>query len=99
MRILETKINLVNVTNQNQFVCSTQFNIEEPETYTCAIQGPNSTEWAKAIEEELNQLCKIETWKLVHRNDIERAHWPLGGKWVYKVKRDVNGNIARFKAR
>lgn len=35
----------------------------------------------------------------MHKDEIERGHCPLGGKWVYKVKRDVDGNIATFKAR
>lgn len=51
------------------------------------------------MTEELDQLYKNDTWKLVPRDEIEPGHRPLGRKWVYKVKRDVDGNIARFKAR
>lgn len=29
---------------------------------------------------------------------MESGHRALGGKWVYKVKRDVDSNVARFKA-
>ena len=99
LKILATRINLANAADQDQFVSSTQFDVEEPETYARAMQGPNAAEWAKAMEEELDQLRKNETWELVHKNDIEPGHRPLGGKWVYKIKRDVDGNIARFKAR
>ena len=30
---------------------------------------------------------------------METGHRALGGKWVYNIKRDVDGNVARFKAR
>ncbi len=40
-----------------------------------------------------------ETWILVQKNEIQPGHRALGGKWVYKVKRDVNGDIVRVKAR
>ena len=33
LKILATRINMANAANQNQFVCSIQFDIEEPETY------------------------------------------------------------------
>ena len=54
LKILATRINLANAVDQDQFVSSTQFDVEEPETYTCAMQGPNTAKWAKAIEEELD---------------------------------------------
>ena len=63
------------------------------------MEGPNSTQWAWAMEEELDQLRKNDTWILVPKSEIKPGHRPLGGKWVYKVKQDVDGKIARFKAR
>ena len=42
--LLATKINSVNARNYYQFVCTTQFDTEEPETYARAMQGPNATQ-------------------------------------------------------
>lgn len=36
---------------------------------------------------------------LVTENDVEQGHKVLSKKWVFRVKRDVNGGITRFKAR
>lgn len=63
------------------------------------MQGLHAAEWARAIKEELDQLYKNKTWTLVHPDDMEPGHRSLEGKWVYKVKRDVDGNVVRFKAR
>lgn len=63
------------------------------------MQGPNAAQWAQTMEEELDQLNKNETWILTPKSEIQPGHRPLGGKWVYKFKRDVDGNIARFKVR
>ena len=97
--LASTRVYTANAGDLDQFVCSIQFNIKEPETYARAMQGPNAAQWAKAMEEELDQLHKNETWTLVLKDDIEPGHRPLGGKWVSKIKRDVNGNVAWFKAR
>lgn len=85
--------------DQDQFAYSTQFDIEEPETYNRAMSGSYSSQWSRAMREELDQLEKNNTWTLVNKRDIQPGHRTLSGKWVYKVKRDVNGDIARFKAR
>lgn len=42
--ILAIKINSVNAGDYNQFVCVTQFDTEEPETYARAMQEPNATQ-------------------------------------------------------
>lgn len=95
--LLATRIHAANAGDLDHFVGSTQFDVEEPERHT---QGQcRDQTWAKAMKEELDQLHKNDTWILVPRSEIEPGHRPLGGKWVYKVKRDVDGNIARFKAR
>eukprot|EP00955_Chlamydomonas_euryale_P033568 347955-Chlamydomonas_euryale.AAC.1 len=37
-----------------------------------------------------------ETWELVKCPQGAKL---LSGRWVYKIKRDAHGNIARYKAR
>ena len=37
LRILATKINSANAVDQDQFACSTQLDVEEPETYARAM--------------------------------------------------------------
>lgn len=63
------------------------------------MQGPNAAKLAKAIEEELDQLRKNETWELLHKTDVKPDYRALVGKWVYKIKHNVDGKIACFKAR
>ena len=99
IEILATKIHSTNSADQDHFVYATQFDVEEPETYARAMQWPNAPHWAKAMEEELDQLKKNETWIVTPKSEIQPGHRPLRGKWVYKIQRDVDGNIARFKAR
>lgn len=55
-----------------------------------------STHWQKTMQEEFLALQNQGTWKLVPADSSQRV---LGYKWVYKLKRDAQGNIARYKAR
>ncbi|CAL9008157.1 unnamed protein product [Prunus brigantina] len=65
----------------------------EPSSYRIAAQSPA---WVKAMHEELEALQMQGTWSLVpcpSRKNI------VGSKWIYKIKRNADGSIARYKAR
>ena len=50
----------------------------------------------KAMEEELNQIKKNDTWELVPRSKDKNI---IGTKWVFRNKLDENGQVTRNKAR
>ncbi|GJU24330.1 putative RNA-directed DNA polymerase [Tanacetum coccineum] len=52
--------------------------------------------WHQAMKEEYDALMKNGTWSLVPRASTINV---VDGKWVYKLKRDKNGAIIRYKAR
>lgn len=61
IKIFVTKIHSANAPDQDHYICSIQFDVEEPETYARAMQGPNAPQWTQVMEEELDQLNKNET--------------------------------------
>ncbi|GJU95339.1 putative RNA-directed DNA polymerase, partial [Tanacetum coccineum] len=67
--------------------------ITEPTSFTVAN---NSPEWRQAMKEEYDALMKNGTWSLVPRASTTNV---VDGKWVYRLKRDKNGAIIRYKAR
>jgi hypothetical protein len=68
----------------------------EPTTHPEAINGPESTQWGQAITSELNSHKENGTWTACKLPPGRKA---IGCKWVFKVKRDENGNVERYKAR
>ena len=61
-----------------------------------AFSGEHSAEWKQATDSEFNSLIENETWELVSLPEGKNA---VGSKWVFKVKRDENGCVQRYKAR
>jgi hypothetical protein len=66
---------------------------EEPTTYGEAAERQ---EWKRAMVEELKSITDNKTWTLT---DTPLGKKPIGLKWVFKLKRDADGNITRYKAR
>ena len=67
--------------------------VHEPERYATSA---NVTHWRAAMEEETHTLTKDKTWDLV---DTTKGVKPIGFRWVYKVKYNVDGSINQYKAR
>jgi hypothetical protein len=68
----------------------------EPATYEEATSCPASEEWNLAIQEELGSHESHGTWELVPK-PVGRSC--IGSKWVFKLKRGMDGEVTRHKAR
>lgn len=68
----------------------------EPETYKQAVEDVHSSEWQKAMKNEYDCLMKHGTWQLVERPTDRKI---IKNKWVYKIKKNTNGEVVKFKAR
>ena len=68
----------------------------EPKSLKEALNGKHSSQWQNAMDSEYESLTKNGTWDLVNMPENKNL---IGCKWVYKVKRNAEGNVDRFKAR
>ena len=59
------------------------------------IESNKNDEWIKAMNEELHQIEKKETWELVPRPKDKNI---IGTKWVFKNKFNQGGQVIRNKA-
>jgi hypothetical protein len=65
----------------------------EPKIFEEASQEDN---WIRAMNEELDQIEKNNTWELVPRLEDKNV---IGSKWVFKNKMNEKGQVVRNKAR
>ena len=68
----------------------------EPTTYQEAIVDPNSEKWVEAMKAEMQSMFDNKVWTLVAPPEGVK---PVGCKWVFKEKTDMDGNVSIFKAR
>lgn len=69
---------------------------DEPKTFRQAMECEDKEMWVAAMKEEYLSLVKNETWKLVVRPSNRNV---IDNRWVYKIKRNTDGSVERYKAR
>jgi len=69
----------------------------EPRTYKEASNGPHSKEWEKAIDTEYRTLQITGTFEWVPK--LPEGRKSIGSRIIFRLKRDGNGNITKYKAR
>ena len=68
----------------------------EPLSYQEAKKNPDSDKWMAATQEEFDSLVQMGVWEAIPRPKDRKV---IGCKWVYKLKLNGDGSIARYKAR
>jgi hypothetical protein len=79
------------------------FQLEYSGLCLVAAEEPNSVEqaltesyWRDAMQAEMKAIEANRTWEV---SELPRNHKAIGLKWVFKVKKDPEGNIVKYKAR
>lgn len=69
---------------------------DSPETYKEAVDGKDSSNWKKAMDNEMDSLKENQTWELT---DLPVGARVIPCKWVYRLKTNPDGSINKYKAR
>ena len=67
-----------------------------PPTVSVALGGEKGSEWASAMEAELDGLWENEVFEEVDRPKGKKV---IGTKWVLRVQTDAEGRLEKYKAR
>ena len=66
---------------------------DEPNTFAKSERNPC---WRKAMQEEMTSITENQTWSL---EDMPPGHRVIGLKWIFKLKRNEEGEVVKHKAR
>ncbi|KAK8540260.1 hypothetical protein V6N12_046548 [Hibiscus sabdariffa] len=69
---------------------------DEPKTYQDAVLSPDSEKWLEAMRSEMDSMSDNQVWTLVEPPEGIK---PIGCKWVFKKKIDMDGNVQTYKGR
>ena len=68
----------------------------DPVSLMEALGNSDKAYWKDAMEKEMKSLSVNKVWDLV---SLPKGKKVIGSKWVFKTKRNVDGNVERYKAR
>ena len=69
---------------------------DEPTTYKESLNSSESKKWFITMKLEMDSIYTNQEWTLV-----DPPEWikPIGCKWIFKKKMDIEGNVITYKAR
>ena len=69
---------------------------DEPENYDEVLNSSERDLWLKAMQSEMDSMSENKVWTL---SDAPDGVKPIGCKWVFKKKTDMEGKVVTYKAR
>ncbi|KAL4353691.1 hypothetical protein GQ457_06G010260 [Hibiscus cannabinus] len=81
------------VSNSHERRVTPLLHLTEPQTIKEALKSPH---WKQATQEEYDALVRNNTLSVVELPPNRRA---VSCKWIFKVKKNANGSVARYKVR
>ena len=60
------------------------------------MSSPDSEKWLEAMRSEMDSMSENQVWTLVEPPEGIK---PIGCKWVFKKKTDMDGNVQTYKGR
>ncbi|GJY88405.1 gag-pol polyprotein [Tanacetum coccineum] len=85
----------VNETNESQAPATRTLN-QEGESSTLQEALIQMRLWKATMQEEMEALHKNKTWELM---TLPGGRKPIGNKWVYKIKKNDDDQVERYRAR
>ncbi|KAK8600923.1 hypothetical protein V6N12_050768 [Hibiscus sabdariffa] len=67
---------------------------DEPKIYQEALSSPDSKKWLEAMRFEMDSMSVNQVWTSVEPPEGVK---PIGCKWVFKKKTDMDGNVQTYK--
>jgi FtsZ-interacting cell division protein YlmF len=87
---VQTRRKLIKNTEQSHIVF---ISMMEPKNFN---EANKDNHWVKAMNEELDQIEKNNTWEMVQRPEGKNV---IGSKWIFKNNLNEQGQVIRNKAR
>ena len=69
---------------------------DEPTTYEESLNNLESDKWLTAMKSKMDSMYTNQVWTLV---DPHEGIKPIGCKWIFKKKTNMEGNVITYKAR